>query len=323
MKKWPRERITIDGEQVQAAAPYIISASRATDVPAFYSKNFSRWLERGYCFSINPFNGIWTPVVFTRCRLFVFWSKNPAPFLPVLKDLVKQYEVIFQFTLNDYDDENYERKVPPLAQRIETFKNISNIIGKNNVVWRYDPVLVSDSIDAAEAARRTIDTGNRITGYTGKMVFSFIKIDQYKKVSVNIDRYNPGIRELTSEEKEEYLHIITGHNRKHWGLNIHSCGTPPIYSRFGIVAEGCISYKHVGSLGIADYDFNSFYEYTTPSLFGYSMEVPRSITAQGQQPYCRCIQSKDIGRYNSCLHGCVYCYANQSPEKARDLSDVI
>ncbi|MFW6366670.1 MAG: DUF1848 family protein [Spirochaetota bacterium] len=312
MKKWPHEEIVIGKKRVFAAAPYIVSASRATDIPAFYADEFVSWLKRGWCVSTNPFSGVRTPVVFSRCALFVFWSKNPEPLIRHLPEIAKKVEMIFQFTLNDYDAEGYERAVPSCPDRMDTFIRLSRLLGKDRVIWRYDPVLLSDSIDTKEAAKRICRVGDRIHPYTSRLIFSFIKIQRYHKVRRNILRHAPAVRELTDEEKEAVLTTVSAHSRRNWGISITSCGTPDIYEPYGISAPGCISYSHVASLGISESGFNAFYGYDAPVLFDGG--VPRAVRARGQQPLCGCIQSKDIGIYDTCSHGCLYCYATLAPK---------
>ncbi len=121
---WGKTKIVIDnGESVDAQAPMIISASRSTDVPAFYADWFFHRLEAGYSAWTNPFNGVKSYVAYDECRFIVFWSKNPKPLIPHLETLKRRnIKCYIQYTLNDYVDEGLERGVPALEGRIETFK---------------------------------------------------------------------------------------------------------------------------------------------------------------------------------------------------------
>ena len=132
--------ININGaKSVQAVAPVIISASRSTDIPAFYAKWFFNRLAKGYCIWYNPFNKKPTYVSFSRCKVIVFWTKNPEPIIPFLPELDKRgIHYYFQVTLNDYEQEGFEPCVPKLAHRVEVFKRLSALIGKEKVIWRFE-----------------------------------------------------------------------------------------------------------------------------------------------------------------------------------------
>ena len=128
------------GTEVLAQAPLIISASRSTDIPAFYADWFFRRFDRGYVRWRNPFSGQDSYVSFGNTRFIVFWSKNPAPLLPYLPMLKERgIGCYIHFTLNDYEAEGLEPNVPPLAQRIDTFRRLVDTLGSGTVVWRFDP----------------------------------------------------------------------------------------------------------------------------------------------------------------------------------------
>src|SRR5690554_6821595 len=172
---WKKEEILSEnGEVIMAQMPIIISASRSTDIPTFYADWFvARW-KAGYVKWINPFNGVPLYVSFKKARVVVFWTKNPKPMfkhLEFLNEQVKNY--YFQFSLNDYDKEGYEGKVPKLEQRIQTFKDLSDRIGKERVIWRFDPLLLTKEIDVKELLRRIENIGNQLYSYTNRLVFSF------------------------------------------------------------------------------------------------------------------------------------------------------
>lgn len=148
MMKHPTISICNDnGTVVIAQAPLIISASRATDIPAFYTDRFFRRLEKGYIRWRNPFSGQDSYVSFYNTRFIVFWSKNPAPLLPYLSTLKERgIGCYIQYTLNDYEAEGLEPNVPPLAQRIDTFRRLVDALGMGAVVWRFDPLILTDRI---------------------------------------------------------------------------------------------------------------------------------------------------------------------------------
>ena len=127
-----RMKVKIDaGPVVEASTPVIISASRSTDIPAFYAEWFFNRLEKGYCVWYNPFNQKPMYISFAKCKVIVFWTKNPKPIIPYLHELDKRgIHYYFQVTLNDYIAEGFEPNVPSLSVRIETFKELSKLIGK-------------------------------------------------------------------------------------------------------------------------------------------------------------------------------------------------
>ena len=127
--------VTDQEEKVEATKPIIISASRSTDIPAFYAKWFFNRLAKGYCVWYNPFNQQPMYISFKNCKVVVFWTKNPEPIIPYLPELDKRgINYYFQVTLNDYMREGFEPNVPSVAKRIETFKKLSQLIGKEKVV---------------------------------------------------------------------------------------------------------------------------------------------------------------------------------------------
>ena len=180
--------ITTDsGEQVEALAPIIISASRSTDIPAFYAKWFFNRLAKGYCVWCNPFNRRKMYVSFERCKAIVFWTKNPKPILPYLHELDRRgIRYYFQFTLNDYVSEGFEPNVPSVTQRVETFRELSEMIGKERVIWRFDPLIMTPSITPRVLLSRIWKIGNLLKGYTDKLVFSFVDVKAYRKVQNNL-----------------------------------------------------------------------------------------------------------------------------------------
>lgn len=176
--------ITSSGETVEASTPVILSASRSTDVPAFYAQWFINRLRAGYCVWYNPFNQKPTYVSFQNCKVVVFWTKNPRPLIPLLHELDERgIHYYFQFTLNDYDNEGFEPNVPSVEQRVETFRQLSEQIGKERVIWRFDPLIVTPTLSPNDLLVKVWNLGNQLKGLTDKLVFSFIDILGYRKVA--------------------------------------------------------------------------------------------------------------------------------------------
>ena len=153
---WQKVKIQRDnGLIADAQAPVIISASRSTDIPAFYADWFFHRLEKGYCAWTNPFNGVQSYVSFQNMRFVVFWSKNPRPLLPLLHKLDERgIGYYIQYTLNDYVKEGLERGVPPLDERIDTFKRLVDQIGFGRVIWRFDPLMLTDRITTDDLLKK-------------------------------------------------------------------------------------------------------------------------------------------------------------------------
>lgn len=320
--QWKKYKITLpDGLETEAQAPVIISASRATDIPTFYSDWFiNRW-EAGYLKWINPFNGKPLYVSFTNTRLVVFWTKNPRPMFKYLDYLDKNIpNYYFQYSLNDYDNEQYEAKVPSVESRIKTFIELSNRLGKKRVVWRYDPLILTDTIDVNELLRRVKNIGDQLQNYTEKLVFSFADIATYRKVQNNLNKENVPYIEFTPETMREFAKGISEIN-KEWGLQLGTCTEKIDLDKYGIVHNKCIDDDLMIDLFSHDKELMDFLgvEIEEPSLFDTEQKIKkkRNLKDKGQREDCGCIMSKDIGQYNTCPHECNYCYANTSKEIAK------
>lgn len=188
----------------------ILSVSRATDVPAFYSEWFFNSLKRGYCRWRNPFNGIDTYVSLNDVRFIVFWSKNPAPLIPYLSRLQEHgINCYIQYTLNDYEDERLEPRVPPLQHRIDTFKRLAEMPGVGAVVWRFDPLILTDKIGIDDLLRKIEGIGNQLRGYAEKLVFSFADIASYRKVSGNLTSHGINYQEWTENEMLDFAQHLS------------------------------------------------------------------------------------------------------------------
>ena len=159
----------------------IISASRRTDIPAFYAPWFFNRLQEGYLLVPNPFD----PRTLSRISLgrdvvdcIVFWTKNPAPMLPRLGEL-SGYNYYFQYTLNPYGAD-LEKHLPPLEKRIETFKRLSDKVGRDRVVWRYDPILTNAACDVDFHCEAFARIAHALRDHTTTCMLGFI--DHYRHV---------------------------------------------------------------------------------------------------------------------------------------------
>lgn len=293
--------------QESTLEPVIVSASRETDLPRFYSDWFLLRLKKGWCGWKNPFNGKLYKVSFSKTRMIVFWSKNPSPMLDKLDEIeslgFRNY--YFQFTLNDYDKERLEPNVPVVSGRLETFKALSSRIGKERVIWRFDPLILTDTIDVRELLGRIKRIGDVLKGYTEKLVFSFVDIHSYKKVSTNLK--GTGCREFAESEKREFVDGLLTLN-KDWGFVLATCGEE--FTHEGIIRNKCVDDELMMRLFHGDTELMEFIGAAYDMFDGW--QIRKSKKDKGQRKACGCIVSKDIGAYNTCPHLCRYCYANNS-----------
>jgi DNA repair photolyase len=307
---WEKITIVSDaGDEVSAIAPVIISASRSTDIPAFFSEWFMNRLKKGYVTWINPFNRRPCHVAFAKTRVLVFWTKNPAPMLDRLDELdglgLNYY---FHFTVNDYDAESFEPNVPPLAERIKTFQDLSSRLGAERVIWRFDPLLLTDTLTVPVLLEKVRRVGEQLHPYTRKLVFSFADIAVYQKVQRNLRRNAVKGREFSESEMRAFARGLQLLNRN-WGLDLATCAEDVDLHEYGILPNRCIDDDLMIKLFKNDARLMTFLGYHE-NLFGTAKRP--SLKDKGQRQACGCIASKDIGMYNTCNHLCVYCYANTS-----------
>jgi len=309
-KGW--DRVIISTEQddtVEAVAPVVVSASRRTDIPAFYAEWFIRRLQAGYVKWTNPFSGTLQYVSFARTRAVVFWTKNPRPLMPLLPVLDERgIGYYFQFTLNDYEAEGLEPGVPPLAERIETFEALARRVGKERVIWRYDPLLLADGLDVAQLVARVVRVGQAAHPFTEKLVVAFADIERYAKVRNRLRAFGKGCRELSSDEMREFAEALAAATRS-WGIAIATCAEAIDLTDLGIGRNRCIDGELLARLFGHDPELMRF---LGPEEFRHRLKD------KGQRKECGCIVSKDIGAYDTCPHLCRYCYANSSERAVRE-----
>lgn len=263
----------------------ILSVSRRTDIPAFYSDWFFNRIKEGFVCVRNPMNIHQiskiqiTPEV-VDC--IVFWTKNPEKMLDRISE-IKNYNFYFQFTINPYN-QSLEMEVPKKGKIIDVFKKLSNEIGNNKVIWRYDPILFTKEIDMEYHIKYFEEIAKRLEQYTNRCVISFI--DNYKKTESNLK--GTYARELLDSE----IVILTKKLvdvAKSYNIEILSCAEKIDLEDLGVRHGKCID--------------NGIIEQIT----GYKLEAKKD---KNQRQECGCIESIDIGEYNTCSHHCLYCYAN-------------
>ena len=236
--------------------------------------------------------------------------------------------------MNDYEEEGLEKNVPPLNQRIETFKLLVDTLGKGHVVWRFDPLILSDSIDIDRLLDKIENIGNQLLGYTEKLVFSFADILSYRKVQANLQKANVNYIDWQDWQMREFSQKLSVLNKK-WNYELATCGEKIDLTEFGINKNHCVDDNLIIKLAyndkkLMDYLKVKMYSMPQASLFGEIEPLPEGAIIlpngmyalhgdnkdKGQRAFCGCIKSKDIGEYNTCVHGCEYCYANASKQSA-------
>ena len=337
-------KITTDSSLVvDAIAPVIVSASRSTDIPAFYADWFFERLSRGYSVWTNPFNGVPSYISYQNTRFIVFWSKNPRPILEYF-DYLKEKNIgcYIQYTLNDYEKEGLEKGVPRLDQRIETFKLLVDKLGKGHVIWRFDPMILTDKISIDDLLEKVKNIGDQLKGYTEKLVFSYADIASYKKVKANLEKNGINYTEWTEEAMNEFASRLSKMNRERgWNYQLATCGEKIDIEQYGIQHNRCVDDDLMIRFGYKDKELMDFLKVDVHkiqpkamSLFDEIDDAPqipdgaimldsstyavkkKNNKDSGQRQFCGCIISKDIGQYNTCPHLCEYCYANTSKESA-------
>lgn len=262
----------------------IISASRRTDIPAFFSDWFFGCINEGSVQVRNPVNHSQIRTVSLNPNdvdCIAFWTKNPKAMISRL-DKLDNYHYYFQFTLNPYDAD-IEPGLPDKNEIIDTFRQLSDIIGVHRVIWRYDPVLLNDKYSIQYHVEHFGRMASALSGYTEKVVISFIDI--YAKIKTGMERL--GIKEMSPEQKSEtakqFAAIAHAHN-----LPVETCAEDIDLCAYGITHGRCID----GSL--------------IERITGKALNAKKD---RSQRQDCGCAAAADIGTYNSCLHGCLYCYA--------------
>jgi DNA repair photolyase len=301
-RTWETVQVLTPAGPVEAAAPVIVSASRATDIPALYGEWLLRRLRAGWCARVNRFSGRREHVSFERARVIVFWSKNPAPLIPRLGEIdALRINHYFSFTLNDYEREGLEPGLPPLEERIETFRRLSGLVGRDRVVWRFDPILTGRRLGPEAILERIARIGGRVHAHTRNLVVSFADLAAYPAVRRRLAEHGPGeYREPAPAEIARIAEGIRDLNRG-WGLEVGACAETVDLARYGIGPNRCIDDRLMARAFPGD-----------AALLALLGRGARALKDRGQRPACGCIVSRDIGRYGTCPQGCAYCYANVS-----------
>lgn len=271
----------------------ILSVSRRTDIPNYYSDWFYNRIKEGFVYVRNPMNihqvsriDISPGVV----DCIVFWTKNPEPMIERLDEL-SDYKYYFQFTLTGYG-KDIERNVPHKKERmIPIFQKLSEKIGNNKVIWRYDPILFTKTYTPEYHLRAFEQIAGALRGYTNKCVISFVDVyAKNKKAMEAMGAYN-----IDESELMDFAKRISGIAKAN-EMTVGSCAEKMDLSKCGIEHNCCIDKQLI------------------EDIVGCKIKVGKD---KNQRPECGCIESVEIGTYNTCKNGCMYCYANESQERVR------
>ncbi len=266
----------------------IVSVSRRTDIPAFYSDWFFDQLKEGQVLVPNPFNKKQISTVSLRPNdvdCFVFWSKDPKSMVDRLH-LLNDFDYYFQFTITSYG-RDIETNLRTKDEIVTEFQRLSDAIGTDKVIWRYDPILLNSTYTKEFHFESFERLASQLSGYTNVCFISFIDTD-YRNVKRNATALQ--LSEIHDFDMLDIGHVFSEIGRR-YNIKIHTCVETVDLSQYGIMPGACI-------------DKNLIERITNKKFSSYKLD--------NQRPGCNCLTCKDIGQYNTCAHGCLYCYANYS-----------
>ena len=274
----------------------IVSASYRTDIPAFYGEWFMRRVQAGLCTVRNPYGRPYT-VRLDREAVsgFVFWTRNAGPFLPALRRLASAgYPFVVHYTVNDYP-RVLEASVIDRVRAAEQAHAIAREFGPRVVVWRYDPIIVTDATPFSSHADRFARLGETLTGAVDEVVVSFASFYRKTRRNLGVAGKSAGLAwdDPPAERKRELIARLAGIAGE-FGMKAKVCAQPELAA--GEAGEArCIDAARLGDVA----------------------GVPIAARVKGNRPGCACHESRDIGAYDTCPHGCIYCYAVSSPRAAK------
>jgi hypothetical protein len=281
----------------------IISASRRTDIPAFYAEWFINRIQAGYCTVPNPFNRKQISRVSLHpddVDAIVFWTRNPKPIFSYLDELDQRgYRYYFQYTLLGYPRE-IDVKTPSREIALETFKKLVEHVGPEHLIWRYDPIVFSQLTSAQYHIENFAQIAENLRGYTFRSVVSIM--DMYAKIRKRVAAINEqgvGLVTYDGSPSKRFDDLMTSfvHAAKDNGMQIQSCAEELDLTVYGIRPGKCVDDGYIRE------------------TFGIEVGHQKD---PGQRKACGCVISKDIGIYDSCLFECQYCYATGNFGRAQD-----
>ncbi len=271
----------------------ILSVSRRCDIPAFYLEWLLNRLDEGYVLVRNPMSYHQVSKIALSPSLIdciVFWTKDPTNILEKLS-LLSEYKYYFQITINGYDN-SIERNVPSKTRIIESFKTLSERIGKHKTIWRYDPIIITDKIDIEYHYKQFNMLASQLKGYTDRCIISFV--DMYEKTERNMKSLN--VMSIDDKKMYEIAKLIS-QTASVYGIKIETCSETIDLSSLGIEHTKCIDDRLISR------------------IVGQNVNIQKD---KNQRDVCGCVTSIDVGTYNTCKHGCLYCYANFSDKTVKN-----
>ena len=268
----------------------IINTGGRTDTVQYFTPWLLKRFAEGYVYSRNPlFQNKITRYELTPDKVdcVQFCSKNYEPILEHLQPIISRFPTYFHYTITAYG-KDVEPGVPTIEKSMETLKKLSAIVGRQRLAWRYDPVLLTNKYTIDRHLETFERMAKELTPYVDRCIFSFVEM--YKKVEVNMPELIP----LSVEDMDNLAQGL-GEIAVKYGLYMQTCGNNGDFSRFGIHSSGCMTLDMIGQAN--DIEF-------------------RNLKHKGMRQGCGCIETRDIGAYDTCLNGCKYCYANKRPQKA-------
>ena len=268
----------------------IINTGARTDTVQYFSKWLIKRFEEGFVYVRNPlFQNKITKYILDPSVVDVveFCSKNYEPILKDLNKITDRFNTHFHYTITAYG-KDVEPNVPSIDESIKTLYKLEEIVGSKRICWRYDPVLLTEKYTIDSHLKTFESMASKIAGHVDRCIFSFVEM--YKKLEYNM----PEII-LMSEDDKKKIAFGLGSIAKKYNLFIQTCGTNGDYSKYGIHKSGCM----------------------TLDMFSKSNNIEfKEMKHKGTRVGCHCIESRDIGAYDTCLNGCRYCYANKNPKLA-------
>lgn len=269
----------------------IINTGGRTDTVQYYTDWLLRRFEEGYVLVRNPL----FPHKISRYQLtpdrvdcVVFCSKNYRPILPRLAQITGRFPTCFFYTITAYG-RDVEPGVPCLEASVQTLKELSALVGRRRVAWRYDPVLLTEKYTVARHFETFEALAGELAPFVDRCIFSFVEM--YRKLAVNM----PELRPLSAARRQELAAGLGAIAAKH-GLPLQICGADEDFSPFGVRPAGCMTLETLGRANGLEF---------------------KDRVHRGMRKGCHCIETRDIGAYDSCPNGCRYCYANTNERLAR------
>jgi uncharacterized protein DUF1848 len=280
----------------------IVSASFRTDIPAFYGRWFINRLRAGACEVRNPYGGQIYTVSLTREDVdgFVFWTKNIGPFLRHLPEVRERgFPFIVQHTINGYP-RALESRVAHDSRTIGYVRRVSATYGSDVVVWRYDPILLSSLTPPDWHRRRFASLARRLEGATNEVTVSFAQVYQKTRRNLNAAAREHGFtwdeHERVAPDDLRALLVDLAQIAAAHGMRMTACSQRALLIP-GLISEArCVDAERLARVAGAP--------------------LPGKARLKGNRPECGCYESRDIGAYDTCPHGCVYCYAVQDRDLA-------